>query len=195
MADGQFQTFKIMKKARRRKPSLEIERFVVRGTYRFGYDALVAQIPPHPPDKLNLLLNCEAGDGCLENVAQLDLVCGDEGVVVQESEETHDELAIHTICHAAVPGDGVAKVLDLEGALETRGKEAAEGSDERREGRENEGVKMHRGKRRRPMGVDRDEGYLGDLEGMREKNAVDVAFETGEDVGAEVLQICPSAKR
>ena len=41
--------------------------------------------------------------------------------------QTRTHLAVHAIGHATMAGYGVAKVLDLEPALETRSKEAAEG--------------------------------------------------------------------
>ena len=41
-------------------------------------------------------------------------------------------LAVHAVGHAPVARDGVAKVLDLEAALETRGKKAAERRDDAR---------------------------------------------------------------
>jgi hypothetical protein len=42
----------------------------------------------------------------------------------------HHELTVHTICHAAVSGDRISKILDFESSFETRGKEAAKGGDE-----------------------------------------------------------------
>ena len=59
-------------------------------------------------------------------------------------------LAVHAVGHAAVAGDAVAEVLDVEGALEARGEEAAEGRDEGREAGEDEEVELvrHIGDRR-----------------------------------------------
>lgn len=68
---------------------------------------------------------------------------GHKSLVVYEGEEAHDELAVHPICHATVAGDGVAKVLDLEGALEAGCEESAKGRNERGEGGEDDGVKLH----------------------------------------------------
>lgn len=42
-------------------------------------------------------------------------------------------------------GDRVAKVLNVEGAFETRGEEAAEGGDEGGEGGHGEDVELHGG--------------------------------------------------
>lgn len=148
---------------------------------------MVIQVLPHPPDELNLLLDGQAVDGRLQHGAQLDLVRGDEGVVVQVREEAHDELAVHAVRHAAVAGDGVAKVLDLEGALEARGEEAAKGGDERGKGGEVEGVQVEGRKGDGEAGLDGEERDLGHLVGVREEDGVYGAFEAGEDVGAEVL--------
>lgn len=49
-------------------------------------------------------------------------------------------LAVHAIGHATMAGDAVAKVLDIEGALETRGEETAKGRNEGGEGSEEEDV-------------------------------------------------------
>lgn len=87
-----------------------------------------------------------------------------------------------------MPRDGVAKVLDLEGALEAGGEEAAEGGDEGGEGGQVERVEPYRREGEGEVGVDGQEGDLRDLVGVREEDAVDVAFEAGEDVGAEVLE-------
>lgn len=89
------------------------------GTYIFGDKALIGEITTHALDELDLLLDSQACDGGLEDGAETDLVRLDEGVVVDVGEEAHDELAVHAVRHATMAGDGVAKVLDLEGALET----------------------------------------------------------------------------
>mmetsp|Transcript_9529 Transcript_9529/g.24172 ORF Transcript_9529/g.24172 Transcript_9529/m.24172 type:complete len:234 (+) Transcript_9529:620-1321(+) len=56
----------------------------------------------------------------------------DDVVVPQVRKHRHQHLAVAPVRHAAVAGDAVAKVLDLEGALEAAGKEAAERPDQRR---------------------------------------------------------------
>lgn len=54
----------------------------------------------------------------------------DETLVVHEGEKAHDELAVHTIGDATVSWDAVAKILNLECAFQTRGKEATERRNE-----------------------------------------------------------------
>lgn len=76
-----------------------------------------------------------------------------EGVEVHVSKKSHDELAIHSIRHAAVSRDRVAKVLNLESALEARSEEAAKGSNKRRKGGEGKGMQLHRRKRQGEVGV------------------------------------------
>ena len=111
---------------------------------------------------------------------------GDETLIIHEGEEAHDELAIHAIGDAAVARDGLAEVLDFEGAFEARGEEAAKGRDERGEGCEDEDVELHGGDEDgavdlRPGGV---------MVGSGEYYGVGCAGEAGEDVGAEVLLFC-----
>lgn len=113
----------------------------------------------------------------------------DKGVEVHVGEEAHDELAVHTVRHAAVSWDRVAKVLNLEGALKTRSEEAAERSDERRKGGERQGVQLHRRKCERDIGVWWQEEELGELVGVREEDGIHVAFESRKDIGAKVLQV------
>jgi len=48
----------------------------------------------------------------------------------REQQRTGPHLTVETVSDAPVPGDGVAKVLDLEAALEAGGKEAAKGGQE-----------------------------------------------------------------
>lgn len=100
-------------------------------TYLLGHKALVAEISAHAFDQLNLLFGRQAGNGRLQDAAQRDFVNLDEGVKVHVSEKAHDELAIHSIRHAAVSGNRVAKVFNLESALKAGGEEAAKGSNKR----------------------------------------------------------------
>lgn len=54
----------------------------------------------------------------------------------------HHELAVHTICHAAVTRDTISEILDFESALKTTGKETTEGGDEGGECCEDEDVEL-----------------------------------------------------
>jgi hypothetical protein len=116
------------------------------------------------------------------------VVNGDEAGVVEKRNRSHDELAVHAVGHAAVARNRVAKVLDLESALQTGGEEAAKGCDQRGECGENEDVEL--------------DGH--DVEGPRDGNArwderkrvvacnenrVGSALETGPDVGTEILTV------
>lgn len=150
---------------------------------------LVLEVPAHSLDELNLLLDRQARDGELHDVAVCHLVFGDEGVEIHVGKEAHDELAVHAVSHASVSGNGVAKVLDLEGALEARGEEAAKGSDQGRKGRDDDGVELDGlgGDAQRVLVAVGEEEELGHLVGAREEDGVGVALEAGEDVGAEVV--------
>lgn len=79
---------------------------------------LVVEVLRQSFHQSNLLLRREAGDCCLQDATHTGFVLGNEALIVHEAEETHDELTIHTICHATVSRNGVAEVLDIECALE-----------------------------------------------------------------------------
>lgn len=163
--------------------------------YLLGNDALIAEVAGHALDELDLLVRAEAGDGRLEHGSEVHLVESDEGVIVHVGEEAHDELAVHAVRHAAVSGDGVAKVFDLEGALEARGEEAAKGGDEGGEGGQDEGVELHGGNRKGDVGLAREEEEMGQMVGARQEDGVGIALEAGEDVGAEVLGVGESVEK
>ena len=83
--------------------------------------------------------------------------------------------------------NGVTKVLDVEGTLQTRCKETTEGSDQRSEGSENHNVELNRshsdcGRQVSPVG--RNERKL---VSVRQEDGVDFAFKASKDVGTEVV--------
>lgn len=148
---------------------------------------LVDEVFGEKLDELDLFFRCKAGDGGFEDRSRRRLVDGDEALVVHEGKEAHDELAIHAVSHAAVARDRITKVLDVEGALETRCEEATEGSDERCKGGHHKDVELHRrdadgGRQVGP--VRRDEGQL---VSVRDEDRIRVAFKTSEDVGSEIV--------
>lgn len=152
-----------------------------------GHDALVGKIVAHALHKLNLLLGGQACNGRLENGADVDLVNGDEAVVVHVGEETHDELAIHAIGNTAVAGDGVTKVLDLKGALQAGGKEATKGGNEGGKGGEIESMDLNRSKGDGEVGLLREEEELGELPSLEEEDWVRITLKPSEDVGTKVI--------
>ena len=140
---------------------------------------------------LELLLVRQPRNRRLDHPAHGRVVRGDETAVVEKRNTAHDELAVEAIRGAPVAGDGVAKVLDLEGALEAGGEEAAEGRDERGERREDDHVELH------GEDVDgvREDGEVGgealgdegDGVGARCEDGVGHTLQPGEDGGAEVV--------
>lgn len=90
-----------------------------RDTHLFRYNTLVSQVSGHALHQLNLLLWAQASDGSLKDRSNIDLVKCNKSVVVHVREETHDELAVHAIRHAAVSWNRIAKVLNLEATLQT----------------------------------------------------------------------------
>lgn len=149
---------------------------------------MVTQVATHALDKLNLLVRAKSGDGQFQHVAHAGLVHGNEGVVVHVGEESHDELAVHTVGHASMSGNGVTEILDLEASLESRGEETTEGGDEGGERCEDEGVQLHRSKGQRDGGILWQEEELRQDVGLGEEDGVGIAFKTGENVGSEVLE-------
>lgn len=142
-------------------------------------------------DNLHLLLRSKPRDGLLNDAANARLVHRDEAGIVHESEEAHDELAIHTISHATMTRNGITKVLNLKRALEARCEEATEGRDEGCKCRKDKNVELHgrNGDGGREMSpVRRDEREAVDV---RNENRVNIALKASEDVGTEVL-LCVS---
>lgn len=133
-----------------------------------------------------MLLGGKAGDRRLNDRTNGSLVDCDERLVVHEGEESHDELAVHAICHASVAGDRVAKILDVEGTFEARGEETTEWSDERCKCRHGQDVELHRCYRdcsREESILWRDERKL---VGPSDEDRIRFAVEAREDVGAKV---------
>ena len=149
--------------------------------------SLVDEMSSHPPDQLNLLFWRQARDGRLEHTPERRLVDDNERVIVHIRKETHDELAVHAIRHATVAGDRVAKVLELEGPLETGREEAAERSNQGRKSREGEGVELDWGDGKGEVRALREEEEFREFVGRRNEDGVHFTLETGEESRAEVL--------
>ena len=94
-------------------------------------------------DHLHLFLVGEAGHGSFDDAANRGVVDRDEARVVEEGDGSHDELAIESVRHAPVAGNGVAKVLDLKCTLQPRGEETSKWCNKRRKGGEDEDVELH----------------------------------------------------
>jgi hypothetical protein len=157
----------------------------IRMTYRFGDNPLVHQVFSNPLDELHLFLRIEACDGHLDHTTQRDLIYCNETVVVHVCEETHDKLAIRPIGDASMSRDRVTKVLDLERALQTRGKETTKRRNEGREGAEDEDVYLHWG-HREGLCVRKPDWEVVD---MWDKDRVWGALEAGPDVCSEILRM------
>ena len=92
---------------------------------------------------LHHLFMVQALNSSLYHIPNIGFVHRNKALIIHEGKETHDELAIHTICDSTMARDGFAKVFDFECAFETAGKEAAKGCDEGGEGCEDEDVELH----------------------------------------------------
>lgn len=146
---------------------------------------MVYKILSQDLDNLELFVVRQTCDGCLDHAANGKVVGGDEAAIVEEGNRAHDELAVEAVRHATVAGDRVAKVLDLECALQTRGEEATEWCDERGEGGEDDHVKLHRhdveGMREDGEVGGNTLGDEGDGVGLGSEDGVGFAFEARED--------------
>ena len=108
-------------------------------------------------------------------------------MVIHVCKEAHDKLAVHSVGHTAVAGNGVAKVLDLEGSLKARSKKATKGSDQGGKCCEGKGMKLDWGKSDGEGSIPREEEKLGKLVGLGEEDRVRSALQTCKDVRAEIL--------
>ena len=121
-----------------------------RKTHFGTHNALVIQILSHSPHHFHLLLHRQPLNRILNHPSHRRLVHGDKTLVIHEREKAHDELAIHAVCDAAVSGDAVPEILDLECPFQPGGEESAKGGDERCERCKDHDVELHR---RDPEGV------------------------------------------
>lgn len=106
-------------------------------TYSFRDNALVVEMLAYSFHELHLLFRSQSRDCAFDNTAERDLIDRNEAVVVHVCEETHDELAIHSVRNTTMARNRIAEVLDFEGPLKSGSEEATKWSDERCESREN----------------------------------------------------------
>lgn len=139
------------------------------------------------PHKLLLLLSGEGEHESVEQRLNLRHMVGHKGLVVQVREEAHEELAVHSVCDSSVAGNGVSKVLDLEGSLETGGEEASKGG--------HQGGKRGQNTNMEVDGRGREGGFVGELSQelggdgvlLRHEDGVRNTRQVGEEVGSHVL--------
>lgn len=116
-------------------------------------------------------------------------MCRDKGVIVDVCEESHRKLAVHAVSHTAVARNRVAKILDLECALETRSEESTEWGDERRECGQDQGVQLNgRHSNAKLAKIARQEDEVGHCPRRREEGRVRVTGEAGEHICSQVLE-------
>jgi len=152
-------------------------------TYLVRHNALVVQVLAQAFHHFNLLLRREADDDRLDHAPDRRLVDGNEALVVHVGKKAHDKLAVHAVGHTSMPRDAVAKVLDFERPLQSRGEEAAERGNQRGKGGEHQDVKLHRRDPECMVHV----RPLGQLVRLGREDGVGRAFQAGENVGAEVV--------
>lgn len=158
-------------------------------TYLISPNTLVTKIATHAPHQLELLFDSQASDGHLHDAAEIDLVKSNKGMVVHVGEEAHDELAIHAIRHTAMSRNGVAKVLDLESALEPRSEETAKRCNERGKGGQYQSVQLHRGHSEGEglVHVGWQEEQRRQAVRLGDEDGIPSTLKTSKDVRAEIL--------
>lgn len=139
------------------------------------------------PHKLLLLLSGKRVDERVEQRLHLGHVVGHKRLVVQVREEAHEELAVHSVRDSSVSGDGISKVLDLEGSLESRGKEASKGSHQRGKRRQNADVEVDRGGREGGLVGELSEELGGDGVVLGDKDGVGDTSQVRKQVGSHIL--------
>lgn len=157
------------------------------------HHSLIHQVFAETPDHLNDLIRLQTLNSCLHHLPDTRFVYSNETLIVHKCEKAHDELTIHTVRYPAVARNRLAEVLDLEGALESRGEEATEWRDERGEGCEDKYVKLHwsnvkncrdgKGAREREVG---EHGW--NVVGTGNEDWIRSARKPGENVCPKVLQ-------
>lgn len=157
-------------------------------TYCIRNGTLVVEVLAQAADNLELVFDCESVDGSLNDIADVCLVNGNKAVVVHVGKETHDELAVHAVSDTTVARNGLAKVLDAEGALQTGGEESTEGSDERGESSKAQDVELHGLNVEsliQTQGLIQAEDFEG--VGLRNEGRVRDTLKTGQNVRTEII--------
>jgi len=136
---------------------------------------------------LHLLLKRQAYDGHFNYATNACLVRGYETLIIHIGESAHDELTVKTISNAAVARNWIAKVLDMEGPFDSRGEKSTKRSDQRGKCWEEENMELDW------LNLNTG-GYMCPCRGVKWRvvallyeNWIDLAFETGEEVRAEII--------
>ena len=149
---------------------------------------LVYQVPQEAPDQLNLLVDGEFGNDSFHDAADSGPThSADEGVIVNIGKETHDKLAVHAVGNAAVAGDRVAKVLELEGTFESRGKKTSKRGNDGSEGSPKEGMNLYRGHGDAKDCTGWEKKELGSCVSLGNENWVGLAFQSSKDCRAQIV--------
>lgn len=152
-------------------------------TYSFGDCSLVVQIFAQTTNNLKLFFNSQTVNSGLNDISNTGLIHGNETVIVHVGEESHDELAVHTVRNTTVARDRLAKVLNFERALKSGSEESTERCDQGGEGCENQDVELN------GLDVERgsNSGPVGNSIWLRHKGRVRRAFQSGQNVRTEVI--------
>src|SRR5689334_5607330 len=107
-------------------------------------DSLPFQILLQPLHNLDQILLVQPLHSHLDYAPdRYSLVYSDKASEVHVAEQPHQELAVHPVRDPTMTRYGVAEILDVERAFETRSKESSEWRDDRRKDGKCEGVELH----------------------------------------------------
>src|SRR5271156_4850110 len=97
--------------------------------YLFAHNSLIIKILPQASNDIELLLDRQACDCCLDDGAHAGSIDSDEALIVHICEYSHNKLTVHAVRNTAMSRNTVAEILNLEGALEAGSEESTEGCD------------------------------------------------------------------
>ena len=97
-------------------------------TYTLSYNALVYQMLADTFHQLHLLLGCQTRNHCLDHTPQTGFIYGNEAMEVHICKKTHNELAVHSVGNATMPGMLSPKSLMLKVRLRPEAKNPPNGA-------------------------------------------------------------------
>lgn len=147
---------------------------------------LLLKIAVEIPPEFKLIGVVQSENGRLQDRPHSSGGDGNKSVIVDKGKEAHDELTVHTVSDAAMAGNRITEILDLECALEARGEKAAKGGNEGRKGRQDKRVKLHRGRGDAEAGARREEKEFRRLISVRQEDRVHAAIQATEKSGSEI---------
>ena len=99
------------------------------GFYLFAHNSLVIKILPQASNDIELLLDRQARDRCLDDGAHASVIDSYEALIIHICKYSHNELTVHAVRNTAMSWNTITEIFNLEGALEARSEKSTEGCD------------------------------------------------------------------